>query len=277
MTSDRKIEANRRNSRKSCGPRSAAGKLVASRNALRHGLAAITCRRSVPPGEIEQFARALCSGDSDPVLFAQAVKIANNEVALRAIRAQQVAVIERLREPYIVPFAKKDNSLTLGKARFMEGWLAEWEIEKRLPKVLEKYRDRMGLGHAAVPQNPASWADNLVLDAETLNFYKATDWARLGPCDMIVPVQLKALLQEPDNIDEQTIERARKRVKEREQIEGRDEYEALEAAILDLKRLDRYERRAWSRQKRALREFMRIKPAATECHSGPAEERVALH
>jgi hypothetical protein len=179
MTSDRKIEANRRNSRKSCGPRSAAGKLVASRNALRHGLAAITCRRSVPPGEIEQFARALCSGDSDPVLFAQAVKIANNEVALRAIRAQQVAVIERLREPYIVPFAKKDNSLTLGKARFMEGWLAEWEIEKRLPKVLEKYRDRMGLAHAAVPQNPASWADDLVLDAETLNFYKATDWARL--------------------------------------------------------------------------------------------------
>ena len=154
MTSDRKIEANRRNSRKSCGPRSAAGKLVASRNALRHGLAAITCRRSVPPGEIEQFARALCSGDSDPVLFAQAVKIANNEVALRAIRAQQVAVIERLREPYIVPFAKKDNSLTLGKARFMEGWLAEWEIEKRLPKVLEKYRDRMGLATCRGPAEP---------------------------------------------------------------------------------------------------------------------------
>ena len=277
MTSNRKIEANRRNSRKSCGPRSAAGKSVASRNALRHGLAAITCRHSVPPGEIEQFARALCGGDDDPVLFAQAVKIANNEVSLRAIRAQQVAVIERLREPYIVPFAKKDNSLTLGKARFMEGWLAEWEIEKRLPKVLEKYRDRMGLAHAAVPQNPASWADNLVLDDETLDFYKATDWARFGPWDMIVPVQLKALLQEPDSIDEQTIERARERVKKREQIEGRDEYAALEAAIPDLKRLVRYERRAWSRQKRALREFMRTKLAATDGHSASVEEEVALH
>ena len=175
MTSDRKIEANRRNSRKSCGPRSAAGKSIASRNALRHGLAATTFRRYVPPGEIERFARALCGGDSDPVLFAQAVKIANNEVALRAIRAQQVAVIERLRAPYIVPFAKKDNSLTLGKARFMEGWLAVWEIEKRLPKILEKYREQMGLAHAAVSQNPASWADNLVLDADTLNFYKVTD------------------------------------------------------------------------------------------------------
>ena len=74
---------------------------------------------------------------------------------------------------------------------------------------------------------------------------------------MIVPAQLKALLEEPDTIDEQTIERARKRVKECEQTEGRDEYKALEVAIPDLKRLGRYERRAWARQKRALREFMR--------------------
>jgi hypothetical protein len=66
---------------------------------------------------------------------------------------------------------------------------------------------------------------------------------------------------------------AKKRVKDQE----RDDYEALEAAILDLIRLDRYERRAWSRQKRALREFMRIKVAASDCHSGPAEERVALY
>jgi hypothetical protein len=159
----------------------------------------------------------------------------------------------------------------------MEGWLAEWEIEKRLPKVLEKYRERMGLAHAAAPSNPAPWADNLVLDAETLDFYKATDWARFGPSDMIVPIQLKALLQEPDDFDELTIERARKQIKEREQIEGRDEHEALEAAIPDLTRLDRYERRAWSRQKRAIREFMRIKLAATDCRSGPAEAQVALH
>ena len=41
-----------------------------------------------------------------------------------------------------------------------------------------------------------------------------------------------------------------------EQIEGRDDYEALEAAIFDLKRLDRYQRRAWSRQ-----------PASSAAHS----------
>jgi hypothetical protein len=132
--------------------------------------------------------------------------------------------------------------------------LAEWEIRKRLSNVLEKYRDRMGLAHAAAPQNPASWADGLVLDAETLNYYKATDWAHLGDGDMIVPIRLKALVEEQE-VDDQILQLAEKRVKEQE----RDEYEALEAAILDLIRLGRYERRAWSRQKRAIREFMKIK------------------
>jgi hypothetical protein len=270
MTSVRKLEANRRNSRKSCGPRTAAGKSNASRNALRHGLAALTHRQLVPAPEIEQFARALCGNDNDPALSAQAVQIAQNELNLREVHAYQVHVIERLREPYQVPFTKKDNSLELGTARFMEGWLAEWEIRKRLSKVLEKYRVRMGLEHAAAPQNPASWADDLLLDAETLNYYKATDWARKGAWDMIVPIRLKALIEEQE-VEDKILQLAEKRVKQQE----RDEYEALEAAILDLIRLGRYERRAWSRQKRAIREFMKIKMTGVDIRSAPiAEESV---
>jgi hypothetical protein len=38
MASERQIAANRRNARKSTGPRSGAGKKRASRNAYRHGL-----------------------------------------------------------------------------------------------------------------------------------------------------------------------------------------------------------------------------------------------
>jgi hypothetical protein len=47
----------------------------------------------------------------------------------------------------------------------------------------------------------------------------------------------------------------------RKQIEGqeRDEHQALEETAPDLIRLERYERRAWSRQKRAIRAFMKIK------------------
>jgi hypothetical protein len=40
MASRKQIEANRRNARKSTGPRTAAGRAVSSRNALRHGLTA---------------------------------------------------------------------------------------------------------------------------------------------------------------------------------------------------------------------------------------------
>ena len=164
--------------------------------------------------------------DTDPALFAQGVKVAENEMELRAIRAQQVAVIERLREPHLVPFVKKDNTLQLGLGKFMEGWLAEWEIEARLPKLLEKYKDQM-------PPPPPYW-------------------------DGFVPERLKELLEEPDYIDEETRERARKQIEKRDQIEQRDEYVALEAAIGDLVRLDRYQRRAWARQKRAIRQFVAL-------------------
>jgi hypothetical protein len=257
MTSVRKIEANRRNSRKSCGPRTAAGKSIASRNAFRHGLAAMTHRQTVSGPEIVQFARALCGADNDPVLFAKAVQIAQNEMTLRDVRAHQVYVIERLREPYEVPFAKKDNSLELAEWRSMAGQLALREIKMQLPAVLEKYRERMGLANVPTPQDPAPWTKELDLDAETLHFYKVTDWARLDDCDMIVPIKLKALVEEAE-VDETIRELARKRLEERE----RDEFEALKAAVLDLIRLGRYERRAWSRQKRAIRDFMKVKVAS---------------
>jgi len=47
MTSERQIAANRLNGRKSRGPRTTAGKSTASRNAVRHGLAAIGRRQPI--------------------------------------------------------------------------------------------------------------------------------------------------------------------------------------------------------------------------------------
>ena len=44
-----------------------------------------------------------------------------------------------------------------------------------------------------------------------------------------------------------------------ERIDERDQFAALEEAAPDLIRLDRYERRAWSRQMRAFRDFMNMK------------------
>jgi hypothetical protein len=51
MASDRQIEANRRNSQLSTGPRTAEGKASSSRNASRHGL---TAQTAFLPGEDEE-------------------------------------------------------------------------------------------------------------------------------------------------------------------------------------------------------------------------------
>ncbi len=228
MTSQRKITANRHNSRNSCGPRTAAGKRRASRNAQRHGLAATTHCLPVPSGEIERLARAICGNDDDPALFAQAIVIAANELALRGIREQEVDCVERLREIAAEPFAKGDNGLKLAKMIFRRAQLSYDVIVLLLPSMLEKYKDQL-------------------VEFET--------GASKNAYDEIVPLRLKALLEPPESIEEEerALDLARK------QIKKRDEFEALEQAAVDLIRLDRYERRAWSRQKRAIRAFMNLK------------------
>ena len=80
-----------------------------------------------------------------------------------------------------------------------------------------------------------------------------------------------AMSDEPAPIDDEVLDRARKEI----EVCQRDEHETLKVAGPDLVRLDRYERRAWSRQKRAVKELMRIKaevkgpghpPAGGRCH-----------
>ena len=223
MTSDRKAAANKQNSRKSCGPRTAAGRATASRNALKHGLSAVVYRQPAPYAGVERLAKAFCGHGENPDLLAQARIIAANALVLRAIGAQKIAVVERLRDSTAIALAKGDNSIKLAKARSMKSQLASEEIDRLVPKVLEKYKDQI---------------------------------ERLGQAEHIehiVPGRIIALLEWSDSIEHER--RAREIIEEQD----RDEFEALEQAAVDLVGLDRYERRAWSRQKRAIRSFMNLK------------------
>jgi hypothetical protein len=231
MTSERRFAANRRNGRKGRGPRSAAGKSIASRNALRHGLAALVHRHPVSSLELEEFANALCEGDNDPVLLAQARIIANNEWVLRAIAAQQIAVIERCRDPIAIALAKGDNTLALAKARSRKSRQAKAELKARIATLLEQHK------HELPPPNPLDDIDR-----------------------SIIPLHLEEFLENREqdaatraNVDHTSVSSSK------EPIWERDEAAALEEAALDLVRLDRYERRAWSQQKRAILAFMNIK------------------
>jgi len=191
----------------------------------------------VPSDEIEQLARAICGDDKDPAVFAQAISIAENELALRAIREQQVECVERLREMTAEPFAVGDNGIKLSKAIFRRAMLAREQILLLVPSFLEKYKDQ-------VPANKSP----------------------PSPLD-IVPLELKVLVDSPETIEEKkrTLDRARKQIKER------DDFEAFEQAAIDLIRLDRYERRAWSRQKHAIRAFMNLK-LMRDKETGPCAE-----
>jgi hypothetical protein len=257
MTSDRKIEANRRNSRKSRGPRTAAGKATASRNALKHGLAALTHRQAMPSAEVEEFARALCDNNSDPILFAQAVQVAECELVLRTIRAHKIAVIERLRSRHAVPFANKDPLRQETEACVLESHEAEREIKERLPKLVERYKGKIEkVLKCKIPASANSY-DGIV------------DWFGFSERDAI-EVILAAISDESVPIDDQVLELQGNEIA----ADERDEHEALKAATPDLVRLERYEHRAWSRKKRQIREFMRIKEA---CRVGMvAAERGAM-
>jgi hypothetical protein len=96
MSSDKQIAANRRNGRKSRGPRTAAGKSASSRNALRHGLASISCRNPAFAPRIEGIARAICPDTSNPSLFEQALIIGETTCVLGCVCAERIARVERL-------------------------------------------------------------------------------------------------------------------------------------------------------------------------------------
>jgi hypothetical protein len=87
-------------------------------------------------------------------------------------------------------------------------------------------------------------------------------------------IRIKALLEEEEP-GEQREELALALARQEIQRQQRKEYEALEEAIPDLIRLERYERRAWSRQQRAIRSFLNInitrnllEMAACKLHNG---------
>jgi hypothetical protein len=81
--SARKRYTSRINSGKSTGPRSRDGKARVARNALRHGLRALTLRDPVLAREAGALARAIAGTDADAQLIAQVWPVAVAQLALR--------------------------------------------------------------------------------------------------------------------------------------------------------------------------------------------------
>ena len=226
MSSSRKVAANRVNGGKSRGPRTAAGKKTASRNAMRHGLSTINRSNPLVAADIARLADALCEDDSNPLLYEQALIIAENHMMLRSVRSERVAAIERLRDRTAVPYAQRDNTRHLAKARHARAELSYQE----LVRLIRSIDDRQLF-------------DEVNLDEVDGLFY-----------------EYEEKLNKPYHSD------GRELAKPHRPIQDRDEFAAMCWAMPDLKRLVRYDRRAWSRLRRALREFMQVKADSKEDH-----------
>lgn len=207
MTSAKKVAANRINGRKSRGPRTGAGKARASRNARRHGLAAVNNKDPAMAGRVKQMVDAICQGDDDPLLREQAVAIAESQLWLDCVKAEKLALIERLRDPTAYTLAL---NIRLARARAR---MRLFDVADRQQKII----------------------DDLITKTKA---------AGRDPEREPLPPHIEAAWPRPSFRSEDA---------------ERDEHEALCEGIGDLVRLLRYERRAWSRRKRAVRAFMAIK------------------
>jgi hypothetical protein len=95
MASERQIAANRRNARKSTGPRSGAGKKRASRNAYRHGLTLSITSSAVVAKQLDNLVRKIAGNAEDAMVLERARAIAQAELELARVRRAKVALIER--------------------------------------------------------------------------------------------------------------------------------------------------------------------------------------
>ena len=207
MISERKLAANRRNAKKSCGPRTADGKRKVSRNALRHGLAAVKHLDIRLPGDIDFVARALCGDDGDHLLFQQALLIAENQLLLQCIRVEKVGLIERLRarDAFALAHETFRRQKPRVAARRLRTYAAAAELERRQARFEKLTREEQ---------------DKLLDEYDQ---------------------ELEKLEPLPKPIAE------------------RDHAASIKEALPDLMRLARYERRAWSTYRRAVRDFVNIK------------------
>jgi len=86
VASDRQIAANRKNSKRSTGPRSQAGREAAGRNALRHGLAIAIEADPAFHDQIEKLATALALSSGMQNVDERAREAAGAELDLLRIR-----------------------------------------------------------------------------------------------------------------------------------------------------------------------------------------------
>jgi hypothetical protein len=104
VTSARKLNANRANARASTGPRTAAGKKRATRNALRHGLSLSVLGNPTLSAEAANLAREIAGEGATPDILELARWVAEAQIDLIRIRQARHDLLSRdLNDPEFRP------------------------------------------------------------------------------------------------------------------------------------------------------------------------------
>jgi hypothetical protein len=96
MISRRKLSANRANARASTGPRTAAGKARAARNALRHGLRSPISANAALSAEVEALAQQIAGEGASQEQRELAVRVAEAQIDLTRVRRARHDLLARL-------------------------------------------------------------------------------------------------------------------------------------------------------------------------------------
>jgi hypothetical protein len=204
MTSQRKIQTNRANAKKSSGPRTLEGKRKASGNSRKHGFTGTAWRQNAGSAEVENFAKALCADQQDPALLVQARIIAETHLLRRAIRQRKLALIGRQMTPSQIKdeYAEQviNKLLVAISKRFSEqvgelpspSWFRQRYSSEEILEAIEEYFDgeeltalnkfiRRFLRRQPAPPQKVDEFTALVLagpEIDRLEYYESRAWTR---------------------------------------------------------------------------------------------------
>lgn len=197
MTARRRTLASRTNGFKSSGPKTVKGKRQPCRNALRHGLNLINKCNPAFADKIELIAKRICEGCNDPLLYEEALTIAECDVTLWQARCHTMTLLSRFSDPLARPSAEWNREFKERAAAFDARFKEVKAIDACYPQPGQR---------SSCPPNE-------------LERRWAAYWIR----------------------------------------NDRDDCAAAFDALPDLVRIHRYERRAWSRRRRAFQRYLIIK------------------
>jgi hypothetical protein len=115
LTSYRQREANAANAKASTGPRSEAGKVRSSKNALRHGLNVSIWDNAALTSRAEELALRIAGPRADAETLTRARAIAEAQFALERVRARRMRLLQ---EPQAVLLSDLKNRLQLVEATY---------------------------------------------------------------------------------------------------------------------------------------------------------------